>query len=232
MRQLACLLVAALLIGPGLVRAQEKAHDPAAEKKDDHGRDEHGGKAADQGKDAHAKDGAVNHDPPKPRSVLEIMPETAIWTVVIFVGLFLILSKYAWPPILEGMKKREASIEAAIEEAKVLRAENAKSQADLQKKLDEAYAEIPRLMDQARKDAEALKEKIRTEAAAEVQQDRQRLLREVDTAKDQALHEIWSQAAQLATLISTKVVGRSMTPEDHRRLVDEATADLREKTAR
>jgi F-type H+-transporting ATPase subunit b len=163
---------------------------------------------------------------------MEIWAETAIWTVVIFVGLFVILQRTAWPKILEGMQLRESSIENAIEEAKNLRAENAKGLAEMQKQLDSAYAEIPKLMDQARKDADALKEKIRSEAAAEVQKDRTRLLREVDTAKDQALQEIWTQAAQLATLISTKVVGRSLSVEDHRRLVDEATADLREKTAK
>jgi F-type H+-transporting ATPase subunit b len=199
------LLVVALFVGPTLVRAEEKHSELA-------------------------KEGVVDRDPAGPRSVLEIMPETAIWTVVIFVGLFFILQRTAWPQILEGMKKREGAIEAAIEEAKLLRADNARSQADLQKKLDEAYSEIPRLMEQARKDADALKDKIRSEAAAEVQQDRTRLLREIETAKDQALQQIWSQAAQLATLISTKVVGRSLSLEDHRRLVDEATADLREKT--
>ena len=224
MRQLACLLVAALLVGPGLVQAQEPHAPKAGEKKVEH--------TDAPGKDVHAKEGVVNHDPEGTRPVMEVWAETAIWTIVIFVGLFFILQRTAWPQILEGMKKRESSIESAIEEAKLLRADNAKSQADLQKKLDEAYAEIPRLMDQARKDAESLREKMRSEAATEVQQDRTRLLREIDTAKDQALQEIWSQAAQLATLISTKVIGRSLTVEDHRRLVDEATADLREKTAK
>jgi F-type H+-transporting ATPase subunit b len=211
MRQLACLLVAAALLGQGgFVSAED--HPPAAKGEVKEGE--------------HAK---VDHDPQGPRPVMEVWAETAIWTVVIFVGLFFILQRTAWPPILEGMQKREKSIESAIDEAKNLRIENAKGLAELQKKLDSAYAEIPKLMEQARKDADALKEKIRTEAAAEVQADRTRLLREVDTAKDQALHAIWSQAAQLATLISTKVIGRSLSVEDHRRLVDEATADLKEK---
>jgi F-type H+-transporting ATPase subunit b len=212
MRQLACLLMAAFLVGQvGLASAQD--HTPP-------------GKETAHDEVVHAKG---DHEPTGQRPVMEVWAETAIWTVVIFLGLFFILQRTAWPQILEGMQKRETSIENAIEEAKNLRVENAKGLAELQKKLDSAYLEIPKLMEQARKDADAIKEKIRHEAAAEVQADRTRLLREVDTAKDQALAAIWSQAAQLATLISTKVIGRELSVEDHRRLVDEATADLREK---
>jgi F-type H+-transporting ATPase subunit b len=171
------------------------------------------------------------NDAPKPETpdILEPQFDLAIWSIVIFALLLVVLRKFAWGPMVKSLHAREVHIQGALDEAKNLRIENAKGLAELQKKLDSAYAEIPRLMEQARKDADALKEKIRTEAAAEVQADRTRLLREVDTAKDQALAAIWSQAAQLATLISTKVIGRSLTVEDHRRLVDEATADLREK---
>ena len=154
--------------------------------------------------------------------------ETAIWTIVIFLGLFFILQRTAWPQILEGMQKREAAIGQAIEEAKLLRASNAQAEADFKARLDQAYAEIPKLMEQGRKDAAALKDQIRAEATSEIQKERQRLIREIQIAQDQALQEIWSQAAQLATLISTKAIGRSLNLEDHRRLVDEATADLKQ----
>ena len=167
----------------------------------------------------------------KPEEEVEILSpkfDLAIWSIVIFAILLVVLRSYAWGPMVKALRSRENNIRGALDEAKSLRVENAKGLAELQKKLDGAYAEIPKLMEQARKDADALKEKIRSEASAEVQADRTRLLREVDTAKDQALQAIWSQAAQLATLISTKVIGRSLSVEDHRRLVDEATAEMKE----
>ena len=48
--------------------------------------------------------------------------------------------------------------------------------------------------------------------------------------KDQAIKELWEQAAQLATLISAKALGRSLTQEDHHRLLDEAMAEMRRET--
>ena len=56
--------------------------------------------------------------------------------------------------------------------------------------------------------------------------ERERLHRDINTARDQALKQLWEQSAQLATLISAKAIRRQLSPEDHRRLVDEALADL------
>jgi F-type H+-transporting ATPase subunit b len=157
---------------------------------------------------------------------LEIRYDTALWALVVFVLLLVILRKTAWGPILEGLQKREETILGAVEEAKRARAETARITADFKAKMDEAYAEIPRMMDEARRDAEQLKEEMRAQAAKDIQTERQRLRREIDTARDQALQEIWTQAALLATLISTKAIGRALSAEDHRRLIDEALGEL------
>ncbi|MBX9680795.1 MAG: F0F1 ATP synthase subunit B [Gemmataceae bacterium] len=166
--------------------------------------------------DAHHKDG-----------LLDFKIDTGIWAAVVFLVLLLVLRKAAWGPMLEGLKKREESIKGAVEEAKRLREESARSEAAFKKQLDDAYAQIPKLLDEARRDAQAMAEEMRAKAAAEIQTERQRLHRELETARDQALHELWSQSATLATLISTKAIGRSMNADDHRRLVDEAVEELK-----
>jgi F-type H+-transporting ATPase subunit b len=153
--------------------------------------------------------------------------DLAIWTIVIFVLLLLVLKKFAWGPMLDGLHQREQSIRSAVDEAKHAREETARVTAEFKAKMAEAYAEIPKLMDQARKDAQHLAEEMRTKAQADIQADRQRLRREIELALEQALKEIYDQAAQLATLISAKAIQRSLTPEDHRRLVDQAMLELK-----
>jgi F-type H+-transporting ATPase subunit b len=152
--------------------------------------------------------------------------DLTLWSIVIFVILFMVLRKFAWGPILEGLQKREESITSAIEEATRARAEMVKQQAAFQKQLDDANQQIPRLMEQARKDAELLKEEMRAQANNDIQTERQRLRREIDVAKDQALQEIWHQAANLATIISARAVKRQLSPDDHRRLIDEALTEV------
>jgi len=170
---------------------------------------------------------AAGHQP----NIMAWQWDTAVWTCVVFLLLFFILTKYAWTPILDGLKAREASITNVMEEAKRLREENARDTSKFRAELAEAYAKIPAMMEEARRDAAELKEQIRSEGNAEVQKERQRLLREIDIARDQALQEIWTQAANVATLIASKAVGRSLTGEDHHRLVDEALAEIKQQSS-
>jgi F-type H+-transporting ATPase subunit b len=155
--------------------------------------------------------------------------DLGLWTIIVFVVLFLVLKKYAWGPMLQGLRTREESIRAAIEEARLAREETAQARADFERKLAEANAEIPRLMEAARRDAQHLQEEMRAKAAQDIQADRQRLRREIDTARDQALKDITDHTAQLATLVSAKILRRSLTPDDQRRLVDEALAELKDE---
>ena len=159
-------------------------------------------------------------------SIVDPRFDLTIWSIVIFLILFVVLKKYAWTPILEGLTKREKSIEDAIEEAKRTRAEMARHKADFERQLAEANQQIPRLMDEARRAADQLRDEMRANANAEIQEERQRLRRDIEVAKDQALQDIWNQAANLATLISAQVIGRSLSGDDHRRLVDDALKEI------
>jgi F-type H+-transporting ATPase subunit b len=151
-----------------------------------------------------------------------------IWTFLVFLLLLFILSKFAWKPMLEALRKREETIRGAVEEAKHARAETERVRNEFQAEMNKAYAEIPKIMDEARRDAQVLADEMRAKATADIQAERQRLRREIETARDQALKELQDHAANLATLISAKALGRAVSVEDHRRLVDEALVELRE----
>jgi F-type H+-transporting ATPase subunit b len=151
-----------------------------------------------------------------------------LWTVVVFLILLLILRKYAWGPMLEGLQRREQNIRETIEEAQRTRQEAQRLRGELQAEMDRAAEKVRDLMDQARRDAQHATDEMLARARADIQQERERLRREIDMARDQALQEIWSQAADLATLISAKAIRRQLTPDDHRRLVDDAIAELRQ----
>jgi F-type H+-transporting ATPase subunit b len=148
------------------------------------------------------------------------------WTIVVFVVLLVVLKKYAWGPILEGLQKREQNIAAAIEEAEKARAEAERLREQFQAEMARAQEKVREILDEGRRDSQRVAEEMIAKARAEIQAERDRLRREIESARDQALQELWNQAAQLATLISAKAIRRQLSPEDHRRLVDEALAEL------
>jgi F-type H+-transporting ATPase subunit b len=176
--------------------------------------------AADEGhKDGHAKEGEVD--------LFKGAAELTIWSIVVFLILFLLLSKFAWPQIREGLDKREQSIAHDKHEAVLAKQEADKLRGELAVRMQAANDEIRTMMDKAQKDAQALIAEENAKNKAELASDRERLLREVRLAKDDALHKLWEQSTQLAALISTKAVGKQLSESDHRALLGEALAEFR-----
>lgn len=173
---------------------------------------------------ADAKDGKAAHHEPTP---FDGALDLSIWTWLVFLLLFLILRKFAWGPMLEGLKKREETIHHAMNEAQLARAEAEKLRSQFQAEIAKANDQVRELLDEARRDAQHTKDEMLNQARAEIQSERDRLRREIDMTRDQALQDLWNRTAELATMVSSKAVRRQMTQDDHRRLVDEALAELR-----
>lgn len=153
--------------------------------------------------------------------------DLSIWTIVVFLVLFFVMAKFAWKPMLTGLKEREDSIRGAMDEARAAKEEATKLRAELQTEIAKARAEGQAVRDEARRDAERLRDEIAAKAKADMQVERERLRTDMDTARDQVLAELWAQTAQLSTMVAAKAVRRQITIEDQNRLVDEALADLR-----
>jgi F-type H+-transporting ATPase subunit b len=167
-----------------------------------------------------------------PQIFTPVRIDLAVWTLVVFLLLLFVLSRYAWNPMLGALQKREENVRSAIDEAKRARDEAHQIREQLSSERAKIAEETRAAIEAARKDAQLLRESMLSQAKADIQAERDRLRREIDSARDQALKQLWDQTAQLATLVSAKAIRRQLTPDDHRRLVDEALADLGQTGAR
>jgi F-type H+-transporting ATPase subunit b len=162
------------------------------------------------------------------RDIFEVALDLGLWTVVVFVLLLIILKKFAWGPMLEGLKKREENLHAALEEARAARQEAARLREYLDQEKAKMGEQVREAIDEARRDAARMAEDMKAQARVEIQADRERLRREIELARDQALAQLWQQTAQLATLVASKAIHRQLDADDHRRLVEEALAELKQ----
>jgi F-type H+-transporting ATPase subunit b len=152
--------------------------------------------------------------------------DLGIWTLAVFLILFGLLWLMAWKPLREGLLKREHGIQAAIDEAKRAREEAQRLREQWQREMDAANDKVRDILDLARRDAQHTTEEMVGKARSEIQAERDRLRREIETARDQAIQELWNHTANLAALVSAKAIRRQLTPDDHRRLVEESLAEL------
>lgn len=159
-------------------------------------------------------------------NLLALRWDVGLWSVVVFLVLFWVLSKYAWPQILEGLQKREGNIHAALSDAEKARNEAKKIQDDFTKQLAQANDQVRGILDEARKDAAHATEDMIAKARTEIGADRDRLRREIETAKDQALQDLWKQSVQLASVMSTKAIRQNLDAAAHQKLFDEAVKEL------
>jgi len=153
--------------------------------------------------------------------------DLTIWTIVVFLLLLFVLSRFAWKPMLEGLRKREEAIQAALDDAKRAQEEAQRLREEFQAEKLKTADQVRAMIDEARRDAQATADDMIKKAKADIQTERERMRREMDVARDQALQELWTHTANLATLISSRALSREVNEADHRRLVDEALNDLR-----
>jgi F-type H+-transporting ATPase subunit b len=152
--------------------------------------------------------------------------DLGIYTLIVFGLLMLILSKFAWPKIREGLEKRETNIRSALDEARKDRAEATELLARAKKELDETAGKVRAMLDEARKDAEALKATEKEKGEREAQEIKARADREAATKKDADLKEVQKQAVDLAVLIATKALRQQVTIETQHKLLNDSIAEL------
>jgi len=154
--------------------------------------------------------------------------DLGIYTLIVFGLLFLILAKFAWKPFTEGLRKREQGLLDLGKAAARDRQEAEELRVKLQKDLAAAQDQVRAMIESARKDADSLRAQEREAGAKDAAAERERAKREIEVAKDTALNEIYQQAVELATMLSAKTIARQISADDHRRLLDESLAELKQ----
>ena len=110
-----------------------------------------------------------------------------IWQTIIFVGLILLLKKFAWKPILDAVNEREEGIKNALLSADNARKEMQNLQADNQRILQEARLERDAML----KDAREIKEKMVADAKNEAQVQGQKMIEQAKAAIESEKIQLW-----------------------------------------
>lgn len=165
---------------------------------------------------AHAAEGA-----PDP---LVVDPDLAVFSAIVFVLLLLILTKFAWGPIVAGLEKRESRIAENIASAERAAEDARRMMADYEAKLAGAADQVRAMLDEARRDAEHTKDQIVAEAKAAAQLEHDRQMRELRTATDQALKSLSEFLADQAVDLASRIIREKLNAKDHDRLVKDAVA--------
>src|ERR687895_1141059 len=149
-----------------------------------------------------------------------------IWTLLLFGATLFILNKLVFPRISEALDRRSKAIEDSIEHAERSKREADELLEEYRARLREAREQAEDITVRARKAADSLAD----EAKAQATQQREELLaatrRDIEAETRRALDEIRKEVANLTVIATEKVTRKSLTPDDHRRLIEESLREV------
>ncbi len=152
--------------------------------------------------------------------------DLAVWSFVVFITLLVLLTRFAWKPILEGLEKREQGIADLIAATEAANDDAKRLLASYEKRLAEASEEVREMLEEARRDSESTRQTIIADARKNAEEERSRVQNEIDLAKDKALSEIAEKAGQLAVDVAGKFLHEKLTPDDQTRLVRDSISSI------
>jgi F-type H+-transporting ATPase subunit b len=146
----------------------------------------------------------------------------AVWVLVIFIILLCVLYPTAWRSVLLGLKKREERIRSDIAEAEATRAKAETTLKEYAAQLASAEAKTREMIAAATSQGEKLATQIRMKAQQEAEETKERATRDIEAARDAAIRDVHNTAAELSTMIASKIVKRNLNPADQQDLVQES----------
>ena len=168
-------------------------------------------------------------EPPGPITSKPGEVDLAVWSLIVFIVFVVVLKKLAWAPLSKALDERQSRIESDLQGAEEARVKAEQMLVEHQQKLDAVQDEVREIIAEARRDAETTKQDIIETAQKEAETMQNRAVGEIERARDAALKDLFDQVTTQVTQATETVVGRSLTGEDHSRLIDEALREISAK---
>jgi F-type H+-transporting ATPase subunit b len=158
--------------------------------------------------------------------LIQVTPGLMIWTIVCFLITLFVLRRYAFGPIQKGIDERRERIRQSLDEADRAREEARKLLEEHRKLIGSAKTDAEEILAEARRVAEANERRMRNELETDRQRRLEETRKQIEAETRRALEQIRLEVVDLSLLAATKVTGKALDDADHRRLIDEAVADL------
>lgn len=137
-------------------------------------------------------------------------PGLALWSLIIFLLFWGLMSKYAFKPMMEGLKKRESTITDALAEAQKAREEMANLKAENEQILAEARETRATMLREAKDTKAAIISEAKTKAKEEAQRITSSAKQEIENEKKAAMIEVKNEVGTMATDIAEKILRKEL----------------------
>ncbi len=159
--------------------------------------------------------------------LVQLDPGLFVWTIITFLILLGLLSKFAWKPLLHALEKRENEIARSLKDAEKARKELDRLTSEGDEIIAKARSEAQAIVGEGKKAADQLKEstlsKAKETAAANLDDAKEQIKME----KEKAIAEIKGEVVGLSLSIAEKLVKKNLNEEDNKSLINESLKNIK-----
>jgi len=158
--------------------------------------------------------------------LIEVRLGLMVWTLVCFGITFYVLKRFAFGRVQQIIDERRRRIRESLDEADKARAEARRLLEEHRSLMQTARTDAEEILAEARRMADSQRERLRDELEADRQRRLEETTKQIDAETRRALEQIRAEVADLALQATSKVTGKVLTDEDHRRLIEDAIGEL------
>jgi F-type H+-transporting ATPase subunit b len=161
-------------------------------------------------------------------SLLTPNPGLIFWMLVVFLMVVFILAKFAWKPIIKGLKDRENEIQGALDLAERTKSEMVKLKADNEKLIVEANAVRDRILRDAKEASDRMIAESKDRAVVEGQKMIESARDTIRNEQHAAIAKMRKEVAVLSLEIAEQVLNRELKDkESQEKLISDLASSAR-----
>lgn len=163
---------------------------------------------------------------PEKFGILDVETIMACLLWATFFVVLVVLQKFAWKPILAGLKQREDDIRKSVENADKIKAELAGIEVSKAKILDEAKDKANTIIEQSRKVGNDLAGQIEQRAKKNAEDIISSAHQEIEGERERVRNALKKESIQTAVSLAEKILKENLDTEKNRNLINQAIKDV------
>lgn len=150
-----------------------------------------------------------------------------LFQVFNFLIVLVLLSAWAYRPILNALENRKNKIAQSLEDARIAAEARSNAEAEARGILAKAQSEAAERVREATLRAEGATEEVRRLAEADAHNIREQAVADATVERDRILGDLRSQIASLSIAATQKLIGEALDEKRQRTLIDEFFSGMR-----
>lgn len=146
--------------------------------------------------------------------------------LILFLIVYFVLNRFAFAPLLKVLEERRKRIEEGQLNAEKIKKQLAEAELRYQEVLRKANDDAQVMLEESRKNTEAFSQREMEKAVKDSASIVERARHEITSERNRMVDEVKREMVSLVVKTTAQVAGKILSPEDQKRLSDEAAKEL------